>query len=180
MSIQWDSQVLLRPISVEHPCGENLEDTPLLAGFDALRLFGESRSPEAVLEPGENRKPPEWGDLKTNALDAVGKSKDLRLLAYLGVALLRTDGLGAFFETIRVASVWLDTYWHQVYPLVDDDALARRNALNCFADPMAIVERVRRVPLIERRQHGRLRMRVLEISVGTHSFNATDCDAGVR
>jgi len=27
-----------------------------------------------------------------------------------------------------------------VYPLVDEDAIARRNALNCLADPMAVVD----------------------------------------
>jgi type VI secretion system protein ImpA len=174
MTMQWDSRVLLQPISAERPCGENLEDTPLLAGFDALRLFGESRSPDAPPEPSENRKAPEWGEIKTNALDALGKSKDFRLLACLGVALLRTDGLPAFFETLRVASVWLDSYWDHVYPLVDEDAMARRNALNCFADPMAIVERVRRVPLVESRQHGKFSLRDVELGGGQVPQGASD------
>jgi type VI secretion system protein ImpA len=168
----WEVQELLQPITADQPCGENLEDTALLASFDALRLFGQSRSPESPAEPSEkekeqeNRKPPEWAELRASAIEALGKSKDLRLLAYLGTALLRTDGLSAFFETLTVASQWLDTYWSQVFPLVEEDAIARRNALNCLADPMAVVERLRSIPLVESRQHGRFSLRDVDMATG--------------
>jgi hypothetical protein len=33
---------LLQAITAEHPCGEDLEDTQLLASFDGYRLFGQS------------------------------------------------------------------------------------------------------------------------------------------
>ena len=49
--------------------------------------------------------------------------------------LLRTDGIPAFAETIGVAAHWLAVHPTQVYPLVDEDAMFRQNALNCFADP---------------------------------------------
>src|SRR4029450_10924709 len=92
------------------------------------------------------------------------KTKDLRLLAYLATAFLRTDGLPAFTKTLTIASQWLETYWPQPDPLAGDgDAMARRNALNCFADPMAVVDRVWRLPLVSSRQHGRLRLRHLDI-----------------
>src|SRR6185436_442152 len=97
---------------------------------------------------------------------ALGKSKDLRLLAYLGTALLRTDGLPAFASTLTTASNWLEAYWPQVYPALDEDAIARRNALNCFADPMAVVDRIWRLPLVSSRQHGRFSLRDIEIARG--------------
>jgi type VI secretion system protein ImpA len=166
MSARWDGQTLMAPISADQPCGDDLEDTALLASFDALRLFGQSRSPEAPPEPDENRKPIEWGDVRANALEALGRSKDLRLLAYLGTALLRTDGLSAFFATLKVASHWIDTYWPDVYPPLEEDAIARRNALNCLADPMAVVERLRRIPIVESRQHGRFSLRDIDMATG--------------
>jgi type VI secretion system protein ImpA len=166
MSVRWEGQTLLQPISADQPCGENLEDTPLLTSFDALRLFGQSRSPEAPVEPPDTRKPIEWGELRTHALEALGKSKDLRVLAYLGTALLRTDGLPSFFETLKVASYWVETFWPQVYPLLEEDAITRRNALNCLADPMAVVDRLRRVPLVESRQHGRYSLRDIDLATG--------------
>ena len=107
MSAQWEGQALLEPISAEQPCGENLEDTAVLSSFDALRLFGQARSPEAPPDvDGDEKelakaKPPiEWGQIRDEALEALSKSKDLRLLAYLGTALLRTDGLPAFTQTL--------------------------------------------------------------------------------
>ena len=55
--------------------------------------------------------------------EALAKSKDLRLLAYLGTAVLRTEGLPSFAAVLTTASNWLETYWPQVYPLLDEDAI---------------------------------------------------------
>jgi type VI secretion system protein ImpA len=179
MSARWDSAQLLQPITEAQPCGESLEDTELLASFDAFRLFGQARPLDAPAEPNEKRVPkpaesPEWINIRDKALDALAKSKDLRLLAYLGTALLRTDGLPAFSETLNVASQWLDMHWSQTYPLVDEDAVLRRNALNCFADPMAIVDGIRRVPLVRSRQHGTFSLR--DIDIATHQLTPGEGD----
>jgi type VI secretion system protein ImpA len=174
MGTRWDGQALLQPITADQPCGENLEDTPVMASFDALRLFGQSRSPEAPSDPSENRKPVDWTEVKAHASDALNRSKDLRLLAYLGTALLRTDGLPAFFGTLEIASQWLESHWKDVYPIIDEDAIARRNALNCFADPMGVVERLRRIPLVESRQHGKFCLRDIDLALGQLSAGNGD------
>jgi len=179
MSVRWESPQLLQPIADDMPCGQSLEDTELLASFDAFRLFGQSRPLDAAAEKDEKRIPkpvesPEWIEIRDKALDALAKSKDLRLLAYLGTALLRTDGLPAFAETLRVASQWLEMYWSQTYPLVDEDAVLRRNALNCFADPMAVVDALRRVPLVRSRQHGTFSLR--DVDIATNQLAANDGD----
>ena len=173
MSAQWGGQSLLEPISPEQPCGVSLEDTAVLSSLDALRLFGQARSPEAPPDvDGDEKelakaKPPlEWDRIRVDALDGLSKSKDLRLLAYLGTALLRTDGLPAFAQVLTTAAQWIETYWAQVYPALEEDAIARRNALNCFADPMAVVDRVWRLPLVASRQHGRFSLRDIEIARG--------------
>ena len=173
MNARWDGQALLQPISPEQPCGVSLDDSILLSSLDALRLFGQARSPEAPPDPeGEERelskaRPPlEWDKIRADALDGLNKSKDLRLLAYLGTALLRTDGLPSFATVLTTASQWLETYWPQVYPALDEDAIARRNALNCFADPMAVIDRIWRLPLVTSRQHGRYSLRDIEIARG--------------
>ncbi len=157
MSARWEGKQLLQPISADQPCGPSLEDTPLLASFDAFRLFGQS----TPLEPA-----PAWGEIRNSALEALNRSKDLRLLAHLGTALLRTEGLPAFVETLSVASEWLSVYWTHVHPQVDEDAILRRNALNCFADPMAVVDGIRRVPLVSSRQHGTFSLRDIELASG--------------
>jgi type VI secretion system protein ImpA len=157
MGARWEDQGLLQPISGEQPCGENLEDTPLLASFDTFRVFGQ----RIALDPQ-----PLWPDIRSKALEALRKSKDIRLLAYLGTAALRTDGVPAFAETLTVASQWLTQHWTETYPLVDEDAILRRNALNCFADPIAVIDGLRRAPLVVSRQHGRFSLRDIEIAAG--------------
>jgi type VI secretion system protein ImpA len=173
MSAEWGGRALREPISPEQPCGVNLEDTAVLSALDALRLFGQARSPEAPpdddggeKELSKARPPLEWDRIKSESLDGLSKSKDLRLLAYLGTALLRTDGLPAYSQTLTTASEWLEQYWPQVYPALEEDAIARRNALNCFADPMAVVDRIWRLPLVSSRQHGRFSLRDVEIARG--------------
>ena len=171
MTISWNAQPLLQPLSAEQPCGQDLEDTPLLASFDAFRLFGQASPLDAAAEPGETRIPkpfesPEWIEIRDQAFEALGKSKDLRLLAHLGTASLRTDGVPAFAETLKIASQWLETYWTQAYPLLDGDGTLRRNVLNCFADQWAVLDALRRLPLIASRQHGKLTLRDIDIATG--------------
>jgi type VI secretion system protein ImpA len=156
MSGVWNGH-LLEAISADQPCGQNLDDTQLMASFDAFRLFGQPTPlPGAV----------EWSDIRNRALEALTTSKDLRLLACLGTAALRTDGLHAFAGALTVAAEWLEAYWEHAYPLVDEDAIVRRNALNCFADPMAVVDALRRLPLVSDRQHGTFSLRDLDIVAG--------------
>jgi type VI secretion system protein ImpA len=173
---------LLQPIAPDHPCGESLEDTELLASFDSYRLFGQSRPLDAPAEPTEKRVPkapgsPEWVEIRDRAREALAKSKDLRLLAHLGTALLRTEGVPAYAATLNVASQWLQQYWAEVYPSIDEDAILRRNALNCFGDPMAVVDALRRIPLVKSRQHGTFSLRDLEIA--TRQLVPGDGDAQV-
>ena len=156
-AVGWDGQELQQPIAPEQPCGENLEDTQLLASFDAFRLFGQ----QIALDPE-----PQWVEIRNQSLEALRRSKDIRLLAHLGSALLRTDGLPAFSGTLKAAAHWLDAYWPQTYPLVDEDALVRRNALNCFADQLAVLDGLRRAVLVDSRAHGRFSLRDVDIAAG--------------
>jgi type VI secretion system protein ImpA len=177
MSEGWPHAELLEPISGDNPCGLNLEDSALLASFDGYRLYGRSVPLDSVPSPdgdgdgpktleSRDERPPDWGELKDRSLEALRQSKDLRLLAHLAAALLRTDGLAAFADSLTVASQWLEAFWEQTYPPIDGDGILRRNALNCFADPMAVVDRVRRVPLVSSRQHGVFSLRDIELATG--------------
>ena len=152
-----DGLDLDKPIQDDRPCGENLEDTQLMASIDADQLFGQPVSLDPALP---------WAEIKARALEALGKSKDFRLLTYLSAAVLRTDGLLPFLDSLAVASRWLDTYWADVYPLIDEDAIVRRNALSGFADPNAVLDPLRRAPIVSSRQHGRFSFRDIEMAAG--------------
>jgi type VI secretion system protein ImpA len=152
-----DINALLAPLAEDAPCGEDLEDTQLLASFDAYRLFGQA----VPLEADTN-----WREIKGASLKALAQSKDIRLLAHLAASVLRTDGLPSFYACLQTAKLWVDEYWLQVYPLVDDDAILRKNALNALADRMAIVDGVRRLALVSHRQLGSVSLRDLDVATG--------------
>ena len=160
-------QDLREAIAADTPCGESLEDTALLASIEAARLFGRSRPFDAPADLDDRWKPPDWGEFVATTQEALRRSKDLRLLANLGAALLRTEGIGAYLETLPVVSHWLSNYWADTYPRLEEgDATLRRNALNCFADSMAVVDALRRLPLVSSRQHGTFSLRDIDVATG--------------
>jgi type VI secretion system protein ImpA len=148
---------LLEPVSTDAPCGVDLEDTQLLAGFDAYRLFGNDTPLSADTE---------WREIRDKSLEALSQSHDLRLLAHFGAAIVRIEGLNPFCRVITVADRWLSDNWDLAFPRVDEDALLRKNALNSFADRMAILDAVRRVPVVSHRQFGAFCLRDLELATG--------------
>ncbi len=145
------------PIQADRPCGENLDETPVMASFDAYQLFGQAVAPDPA---------PPWAEIKQRSLETLTRSKDIRILAHLAAASLRTDGPIAFFETLPVAARWLEDYWAGVYPLIDEDAIVRRNALSAFGDHIAVLDGLRRAILVSSRQHGRFSLRDVDIAAG--------------
>ena len=175
MSDEWDGRSLLDPISAATPCGQPLDAAAMLA-FDDYRVFAQTVALDAPLEAEEKgreterRRPPrpfdspEWLVIRERTCAALASSKDLRLLALLGAAVLRTDGPYAFCQSLSIAAAWLDQFWADVYPRVADDTIERQSALSAFNDHFAIVEPLRRVVLVDSRQHGRFSLRDLEAS----------------
>jgi type VI secretion system protein ImpA len=149
-----------------------------LLSFDTLSIFGgmssldaepekgtkEDRDKGTMAREGDNRKLPNWGQIKEKSLDTLTRSKDLRVLAHLSAALLRTDGLPAFASTLTVASRWLESHWDEVHPSLADNE--RLSAINCFGDSRAIIEGLRRAPLTSSRHHARVTLRALDILEG--------------
>lgn len=159
--MQVEASILVTPISEEQPCGEDLDATqPLvLAAFDGYRIFGQ-------MTPWPKDKQPDWREIRDRSLEVLGQSRDLRVLTHLAAAGLHTEGLGAFGQALEAAKTWLSTWWDQAFPRIDEDAILRRNALNCFADRVAVVDGLRRAPLLVHRQIGIYSIRDIEIAQG--------------
>lgn len=154
-----DSEIekLTSPIAADCPCGVDLEDTPLLAAFDGYRVFG-----QMTPLPNETN----WREIRDQALEALAQSRDLRLLAHLGAAQLRTGELMGFAEVLQVAGRWFADHPTELFPRVDEDAILRKNALNAFADRMAIIDALRRQPIVSHPQLGAFSLRHFEIAAG--------------
>ncbi|MBS0394050.1 MAG: type VI secretion system protein TssA [Proteobacteria bacterium] len=159
---------LKAPTDAQPPCGVSLEDSPELGAFNALRVFGQGA-------PWE--QPPDWRALRGRALETLARSKDVRILAHFAAAALRTDGIGSFLESLGVAAGWLEDYWDAVYPGLDEDGIFRRNALSCFVDRVAVIDALRRAPLVANRQLGAFSLRDTELAAGT--LQPTEADTAV-
>lgn len=158
---------LCDPLSEEAPCGTDLEDTALLSSFDAYRVFGQMTPPSDETD---------WREVNERSLEALQESRDIRLLAHLGAARLRVGGVAGLCDTLQVAGRWFSNHPAEVFPRVDEDAILRRNALNCLADRMAIVEALRRQPFVAVPQLGSFGLRDFEVATGKAPA-PTDADA---
>lgn len=164
MAIESELESLAKPLATDGPCGPSLEDTQLLASFDAYHLFGQTvQLPET-----------DWRALKTSSFDALQQSKDLRLLAHFAAASLRVDGWPGFLGSLHVGAQWIKEHWETVHPRVDEDAILRKNGLSCLSDRMAIIDGVRRTPIIENKQLGRYALRDIEIATGKQAPAESD------
>lgn len=155
--LELQLEELARPVSSEQPCGASLEGTPELAAFDAYRIFG------LLVAPKDE---PDWRDLRNHSLKVLAESRDLGVLAHLAAAVLRTDTLIEALGIFPLMHTWLTQHFDHVYPVIDDDAIARRNALNCFCDRVAIVDPLRRLPLLTHARVGQLSLRDIDIAMG--------------
>jgi len=163
-----DVEALCRPVSAETPCGADLEDTQLLAGFDTYRLFGSDIPLGANID---------WRGVRDKSLQALATSHDLRLLAHLAAAIVRIEGLIPFCTLMTVAERWMAESWDLVFPRIDEDAILRRNALNSFADRMAVVDAVRRAAVLTHRQLGSFCLRDVELATGQLAAGPADANA---
>jgi len=157
---------LAEPITVASPCGSGLDDTQALAALEALRVFGRLKA------AGDE---PDWRAIRAASLAALEESKDFRVLAHLAAAALRSDTLSDVLRVIVLAHAWLDRYWAEVYPRLDEDAIARRNALMFFADRIAIIEPLRRAAVVKDARLGAFSVRDFEIA--NSLLASTDPDA---
>jgi type VI secretion system protein ImpA len=154
-----NAEELLKPISDEKPCGEDLSYDP---SFQELESIMRGK-PETQFSPAED---PDWKLLQERCLELWPRSKDLRLITALSLAVIKSDGLPAFREGLALLKGTLENYWDACYPQLDpadnNDPTQRVNIIaalatpvGTFGDPMRLLERLREAPLASSVQMGR-------------------------
>jgi len=159
MQAQTTSELawLAEPVTAEDPCGPGLDGSPVLAELDAQRVFGLLTAPTVE---------PDWRTIQARSVSALRANRDFRALANLVAAQLHTGALVDALPLFGLIQTWLERYWDEVHPRLDGDALERRNVLNCFADRVAIVDVLRRMPLLLHAQLGAFSLRDIDIATG--------------
>lgn len=150
---------LLKPISEENPCGEDLSYDPAFQELDTLMRGKE----ETQFAPAEE---PDWRRVRERCLELWPRAKDFRLATTSCLAFLKTDGIEGFRDGLAVLKGLLERYWDKAYPLLDpadnNDPTERVNIIaalatpvSTFGDPMRLLERLRESPLANSAQMGR-------------------------
>jgi type VI secretion system protein ImpA len=170
-----DVESLLSEINPEAPCGEDLSyDASFLALEDMLRAKGAGSVVAGVEEAVEE---PNWREIREKSLELLQRSKDLRIIVYLLLALLRMEGLAGLRDGLALLRGLLERFWDHVYPHLDpednNDPLERINILQSLSpetvseqDPMKFKQRLAEVPLCNSAQMGRFSLRDIQVAKG--------------
>lgn len=154
-----NAEELLKPITEEKPCGEDLYYDPNFQELEGLM----KGKPETQFSDAEE---PDWRALHERCLELFGRSKDLRVATTLCLSALKVEGLPSLRETLALLNGLVERYWEPLYPRLDpednNDPLYRMNILGAlaaargtFGDPMRFLERLREAPLSDSTQMGR-------------------------
>ncbi len=167
-----DVEALLVEVGTEPPCGPDLK-------YDSAYLEVEGQF-QVRPEEGE----PNWGEVRDRCIELLGRTKDLRLVLYLALTLLKTEGIKGIGEGLSLVRGLLERFWEHLHPRLDpadnNDPLERLNIIaslsppqESFQDPMMFRQRLREVPLSNSQRLGRFSLRDILIAEGELTPSAT-------
>ncbi|AXF77105.1 type VI secretion system protein TssA [Erwinia tracheiphila] len=141
--------VLLAPISPEHPCGENLEyDADYMTMDQACAGKAEQQFGDTII-PAE---PADWNKVERLASGLLTRSKDLRVILALTRAWTQLRGLSGYADGLHLIQQSLLLYWEQLWPVLQEDGehdpYYRINALAALSDKSALTLSMRQSPLL--------------------------------
>jgi len=169
-----DLEALLTQLSDEAPCGPDLAYDPAYVGLETLvQGTPERQMGDEVIAAEE----PNWNEVRDASLELLSRTKDLRVVMYLTVALMKTQGLVGLNEGLSLLRGMLDKFWDHVHPELDaednNDPTERVNIVDSIArppgtdgDPLKFQQRLRELYLCESRQLGRFGLRDILIARG--------------
>lgn len=173
-----DIDALTRPIDDNAPAGPDLEYT----GVAELDRF--AAGTPGTIDPSTQElvgaEEPNWRKVAEMATELLGKTKDLRVAAWLTRAEFANRGLPGLGDGLRLMAALVDTFWETLYPLLDrdegDDPIERMNVLanlspdatQAYGSPSteALLRTLRGTVIVESREVGRFTVRDLEYTLG--------------
>jgi type VI secretion system protein ImpA len=119
------------PIDAQQPCGLDCEyDPAFLALSQAVAGKPEQQFGDTIIPAVE----PDWRVVEQMASDMLGKTKDLRVVAWLTQAATRLHGVPGFAAGVQLLNLLCAQYWDEVHPRLvidgDNDPYLRIGALS--------------------------------------------------
>lgn len=176
-----DIDALSRPVDDNAPAGPDLEYS------DVAELDRLAAGTPGTIDPSTQElvgaEEPNWRKVGETAAELLGRTKDLRVAAWLTRAELATRGLPGLADGLKLIATLVENFWGTLYPLLDhdegDDPIERLNVLaNLSPDPAqsygsasteALLRSLRGTAIVESREVGRFTVRDLEYVLGRMS-----------
>ncbi len=173
-----DIDALSRPIDDAEPAGPDLEYS------DVAELERFSAGTPGTIDPKSQElvgaEEPNWRKVAEQSRELLGKTKDLRVAAWLTRAELANRGLPGLSDGLKLIASLVENFWETLYPLLDrdegDDPIERLNVLaNLSPDPAqsygspaaeGLLRSLRGAAIVESREVGRYTVRDLEYVLG--------------
>lgn len=139
----------LAPVTVEQPCGDNLEyDADFQAMEQAMQGKAEQQFGDTII-PAE---PADWTTVEKLAVGLLSRTKDLRVMLALTQAWTKRRGLVGYADGLQLVQQALSLYWQPMYPLMEEfgetDPFYRINALAGLSDKSALTSALRNTILL--------------------------------
>ena len=151
-----DVNSLLNEISPDAPSGEDLEYDP---AFGELERAAQGKAEQVIGDSVVAAEPPDWREVRKLATELLGRSKDLRIGVHLARTLTSSEGLPGLADGLSLIRGLLERYWDTVHPQLDpednNDPTMRINILVTLVDRDAMLNMVRKAPLVSSRVMGR-------------------------
>jgi type VI secretion system protein ImpA len=162
-----DVDVLLEDLEEAAPCGPNLEYDPAFMELEQSALGKPEVQYGDTIVPAV---PPEWKQVKKQALELLGRTRDLRVAMPLVRALLALHAMPGFADGVRLLERLVDERWDRVHPELDpdddNDPTLRINSLAQLTDSTTILRELRETAFVMLPGLGPLTLRVLEQAHG--------------
>jgi type VI secretion system protein ImpA len=162
-----DVDVLLQDLAADAPCGPNLEYDPAFMELEQSAIgkpevqYGETIVPAV---------PPEWKQVKKQALELLARTHDLRVAMPLARALLALHAMPGFADGVRLIERLVAERWDGVHPQLDpdddNDPTLRINSLSQLVDPSSVLRELRDTAFVMLPGLGALTLRVLDQANG--------------
>jgi type VI secretion system protein ImpA len=179
-----DPEELLTEVSADQPAGEDVEYAPEYLELETLAKGKPEEEIGGVFKPAEE---PEWKDIRRQALELSGRTRDLRVAIFLTLGLLKTEGFTGFAAGTAVLRGLLERFWDTCYPQLDpdddNDPTMRLNALSplaptdAYSDTYRFRTRLLETPLANSRRLGRYSLKDLLVATGVMPFQSKDPEA---
>ncbi|MCJ2012720.1 type VI secretion system ImpA family N-terminal domain-containing protein [Methylobacterium sp. J-076] len=173
MALAIDPAEIVKPIGIDSPCGDDLDEEGDLDFLNGLARV-EGQLPASFLTRDEA------GDLQTFdrstidferesklLLGLLDRTRDLRLLALLGrLAMLNRDLVG-FGHVACAVEALLRVQWDTLHPRGDADGFELRAAvIQTLEDNPTVILPLQHLPLFHSRRYGHIDFRALMIADG--------------